>query len=223
MNFNMRIIKLTGYFSTGQTGLVGALQGVSLYSKVSVCFKWYLYTLFVIERHLGVLTWEERSAQSVRPSSWTVTDFTPDKITFFAISTPSPRMPAMRTLAVPIRCIPSQPRTYLNRQKQNKTPSQSSACSEAPLGGAQGYSQLSGVEAFIDSINSWHVDALGCLSSVGRKTTDRSAHRRPAATPDWLGRKCFGYTKCGDSFISFTFVFLTISRLLEASCASFGH
>lgn len=159
----MRVIKLTGYFSTGQTGLVGALPGsVSLYSKLRgtivkcVCVKSNVYTLLVIERHLGVLTWEERSAQSVRPSSWTVTDFTPDKITFLAISTPSPRMPAMRTLAVPIRCIPSQPRTYLNRQQQNKTKRRVShqPCSEAPLGGAQGYSQLSGVEAFIDSIHS---------------------------------------------------------------------
>lgn len=59
-------------------------------------------------------TWEDRSVHTVSPSSWTVTDFTPDRITFLAISTPSPPAPAIRTLAVPIRCIASWPRTYLS-------------------------------------------------------------------------------------------------------------
>lgn len=47
--------------------------------------------------------------------------------------------------------IPEQTRTSLSR---------SSGGSEAPLGGSWGRNlQLSGVEAFIDSIHSWHVDA----------------------------------------------------------------
>ncbi|CAG06971.1 unnamed protein product [Tetraodon nigroviridis] len=63
-------------------------------------------------------TWEDRSVHTVSPSSWTVTDSTPDRITFLAISTPSPPIPATRTLAVPIRRIASWPRTYLQEVEQ---------------------------------------------------------------------------------------------------------
>lgn len=72
-----------------------------------LCFVW-------TDQHYKVsCTWEDRSVHTAWPSSWTVTDFTPDRITFLAISTPRPRIPAIRTSVVPIRCIASWPRTYL--------------------------------------------------------------------------------------------------------------
>lgn len=60
-----------------------------------------------------VSTWDDRSVHCVCPSSWTVTDFTPDRMTFLATSTPRPLRPEIRTLAPPRRCIASRPSTYL--------------------------------------------------------------------------------------------------------------
>ena len=59
-------------------------------------------------------TCEDRSAHSTLPSSCNVTDLTPLSTTFFAISTPSPRSPEIRTLDAPIRRIASWPNTYLS-------------------------------------------------------------------------------------------------------------
>lgn len=134
---------------------------------------WHLYPLkhvfiyiyiWTNQHRLG--TWEDRSAHTVWPSSWTVTDLTPDRITFLAISTPRPRMPAMRTSAVPIRCIASWPRTYLRRWKNKWICGPAiSATEPSSRQLVPQYLQLPGVESFVDLTDFWH---------VARAVSDRS-------------------------------------------------
>ena len=60
-------------------------------------------------------TWLDRSDQLAVDWSWIVTDFTPPRTMFLAISTPSPPMPDTRTLDNAILFIAAWPNTYLSK------------------------------------------------------------------------------------------------------------
>lgn len=58
-------------------------------------------------------TCEERSVFETVVGSWIVTDLTPARITFFAISMPRPPRPTRSTFEALIFCMASWPSTYL--------------------------------------------------------------------------------------------------------------
>ena len=130
--------------------------GLHLTNTVQLKYVFLFVCLFVWadQRYKVSCTWEDRSVHSAWPSSWTVTDFTPDRITFLAISTPRPRIPAIRTSVVPIRCIASWPRTYLCEQQVDLQHRLYRTGKGDPLVSVWKYLQLPGVETLIDV---WHV------------------------------------------------------------------